>query len=83
MNLVLSVFLRKPLGVYVNVPHCVPTLTITFRTRARRFLRCIPSQVCFEPLLELYAQVCEYHWHWRTIAQLESDHASDAPCLHE
>jgi hypothetical protein len=28
----------------------------SIRTRARRFLRCIPSQVCFEPLTHTHTQ---------------------------
>jgi hypothetical protein len=42
----------------------------SIRTRARRFLRCILSQVCFELLtrtipITAQLEVCEYHW--RTI----------------
>jgi hypothetical protein len=35
----------------------------SIRTRARRFLRCIPSQVCFEPLTRTRppAECCECH----------------------
>jgi hypothetical protein len=42
---------RVTRSVYTRSPTLTPfSYPDSIRTRARRFLRCIPSQVCFEPL---------------------------------